>query len=91
MNILIVDDDIEDSQILFEVVKEVLPRADCRMVQSAKSALEAVQSFTPNVVFVDAIMYPTGGKQVLLDLRRGCEGFPHSFRGSIESDTCGGC
>ena len=65
LNVLIVDDDPEDASLLSEAVKEVVPKADCRIVQTAHTARTSVQEFTPHFVFLDAIMYPTGGKEVL--------------------------
>jgi CheY-like chemotaxis protein len=65
LNVLIVDDDPEDATFLSDAVKELVPTADCRIAQTAQTARTSVEAFTPHFVFLDAIMYPVGGKEVL--------------------------
>ncbi|HEY0652707.1 MAG TPA: response regulator [Chryseosolibacter sp.] len=68
MKILIVDDDREDADVLYEAVKGVAPMSDCRIVHSALDAQTTVEHFIPHFVFLDAIMYPVDGKETLRHL-----------------------
>ncbi|HEY0741351.1 MAG TPA: response regulator [Chryseosolibacter sp.] len=68
MKILIVDDDHEDAEILCEAIKEVIPTADCKVANSARIAQQLAGQFIPQFIFLDAIMYPVAGKDILRDL-----------------------
>lgn len=65
MKVLIVDDDRDDAGLLCEAVKQIVPMCDCRVVHSGVAAGSMFENFIPDIVFLDAIMYPTGGKDVL--------------------------
>ncbi len=63
--ILIVDDDREDAELLNDAVMEILPTAESRIAQSASAAFMIVDDFHPHIVFLDSVMYPVGGKELL--------------------------
>lgn len=65
MKILVVDDDREDAELLCEAVKEISPVSECHTAHSAEEALALVERFIPQFVFIDAVMYPIDGKEVL--------------------------
>lgn len=70
MNILIVDDDADDAFLFSEAVKEIAPDIICHAADScqlAKLFLEE-NDITPEFIFLDAYMYPLGGKDCLIQL-----------------------
>ena len=68
MKILIVEDDHEDAEILCEAIKEVIPTADCKVADTAMIAQQLAGQFIPQFIFLDAIMYPVAGKEILREL-----------------------
>ena len=70
MNILIIDDDDEDTHLFCEAVSEVFPKADCKIVNACAKVSETLQQFTPDVIFMDGLMYPVGGKECLQILNK---------------------
>ena len=73
MKILIVDDDQDDADLLFEAVRESVPMSDCRVALSGLAASSMFENFIPDIVFLDAIMYPTNGKDILSSYARRSE------------------
>jgi DNA-binding response OmpR family regulator len=70
-NIMIIDDDEEDAMILYDVIQEIAPGSKCSIsnsYQSAKAILD--EEVAPDFIFLDALMYPIGGKETLVLLGR---------------------
>lgn len=71
MNILMIDDDPEDSLLFCDAIKEVAPDYHCQVADScqlAKSMLE--ENEAPDIIFLDAFMYPMGGKECLIQISK---------------------
>jgi CheY-like chemotaxis protein len=69
MTVMIIDDDAEDAQLLLEVIKEIGPEITCIIshnYQNSKQVLE--EEHAPDFIFLDAMMYPIGGKETLMRL-----------------------
>jgi CheY-like chemotaxis protein len=69
--IMIIDDDEEDAMILHDVIQEIAPGSKCTIsnsYQSAKAVLD--EEAAPDYIFLDALMYPIGGKETLVLLGR---------------------
>lgn len=65
-SIMIIDDDEEDAMILYDVIQEIAPGSKCSIshsYESAKAFLE--EEAAPDYIFLDALMYPIGGKETL--------------------------
>ena len=65
MKILIIDDDREDADLLHEAVMEYAPLTECLIADSAVSARNIFKEFTPSIVFLDLVMYPVNGTEIL--------------------------
>jgi DNA-binding NtrC family response regulator len=64
--ILIIDDDQEDAVLLVEAIAEVSPGCRCHVSNSFESAKELLEeNSAPDYIFLDALMYPVGGKETL--------------------------
>jgi CheY-like chemotaxis protein len=66
-NIMIIDDDAEDAMLLLEVIQKISPESKCSVshsYQSAKNLLD--EEAAPDYIFLDALMYPIGGKETLM-------------------------
>lgn len=72
MNVLIIDDDGDDSAIFCDALKEVAPNVKCFISSSADTALAYLQGDIelPAYIFLDVNMYPIGGKECLIQLRQ---------------------
>src|SRR5688500_560159 len=72
MNILIIDDDTEDTEIFCHALKEVAPDINCRIVNNPKTALAYLTNNTnpPQYIFLDANMIFMDGKECLKELRK---------------------
>jgi response regulator of citrate/malate metabolism len=71
MNVLIIDDDQEDALIFCEVMESVAPRLKCLAFHSYKDVQEVLQeNDAPQFIFLDAYMYPLGGKECLVMLSK---------------------
>src|SRR5688572_26701705 len=67
MKVLIIDDDREDAQLLFEVIKELGLGSTCIMSHDYQSAKQVIdQEDDLDFIFLDAMMYPLGGKETLI-------------------------
>jgi CheY-like chemotaxis protein len=66
MTVMIIDDDEEDAQLLLDAIKDIAPHVTCVVshnYQNSKSILE--DELAPDFIFLDAMMYPIGGKETL--------------------------
>jgi len=52
-NILLIDDDIDELKIFTDAIKEVAGDFKCVFVNDTQKALEMLQSFIPDYIFVD--------------------------------------
>jgi CheY-like chemotaxis protein len=69
MTVMIIDDDEEDAQLLLEVIREISPDINCIIshnFQNSKQVLD--DEHAPDIIFLDAMMYPIGGKETLIRL-----------------------
>jgi CheY-like chemotaxis protein len=69
MTVMIIDDDEEDAQLLLEVIREISPDINCIIshnFQNSKQVLDDERA--PDIIFLDAMMYPIGGKETLIRL-----------------------
>jgi response regulator of citrate/malate metabolism len=69
---MIVDDDPEDAFLFCEVLKNIAPDVHCIVAHNCETAKMMVNeaSEAPAIIFLDAYMYPTGGKECLLFLNQ---------------------
>ena len=68
---MVIDDDEEDALIFCEVIKELVPNITCIVVHSAEQAqITVAEETAPDFIFLDALMYPMGGKECLAMLNR---------------------
>jgi CheY-like chemotaxis protein len=70
MHILMIDDDPEDSMLFCDAIKDIAPEHICHVANScqlAKSLLEE-NEVAPDIIFLDAFMYPMGGKECLIQI-----------------------
>jgi DNA-binding response OmpR family regulator len=66
MTVMIIDDDEEDAQLLFDAIKDIAPDITCIVshnYQNSKILLD--EELAPDFIFLDAMMYPIGGKETL--------------------------
>ncbi|HYC87560.1 MAG TPA: response regulator [Chryseosolibacter sp.] len=69
MTILIIDDDAEDAMLLYQVIVEIAPNVRCIISNSYQAAKEFLDDETaPDFIFLNAMMYPIGGKEALIRL-----------------------
>ena len=70
MTIMIIDDDEDDSLIFREALQEIDPGIICLVAHTCDAATEMIQENQepPAIIFLDAYMYPMGGKECLLTL-----------------------
>lgn len=66
MNVLIIDDDPEDTALFCEALHELLPEAIFQAINSCKNLSENVQAFNPDIIFLDGHLNPMCGKECLL-------------------------
>jgi DNA-binding response OmpR family regulator len=67
MKVLIIDDDQEDAMFLSDVIKELSPETICfksHDFQSARLVIDEEDEL--DFIFLDAMMYPIGGKETLM-------------------------
>jgi CheY-like chemotaxis protein len=65
MNVLIIDDDSEDTLLFCEALNELFPKAKCTSIHACKDILQAVVAITPDIIFLDGHMHPTSGSECL--------------------------
>jgi PleD family two-component response regulator len=72
MNILIVDDDPEDTMIFCEAVKAVDPDITCLVKHKCKDIVHTLQNLTVPLqyIFIDAYMNPIDGKECLKEIKK---------------------
>lgn len=70
IRILIIDDEIKARNILHHYLVEHIPHAlDIRQAESVTSALSALESFTPDIVFLDVEMPVKSGFDFLMEVK----------------------
>jgi CheY-like chemotaxis protein len=76
MNILIIDDDLEDTSILCEVLKELMPAINCVITHncSKMETIFADPHQLPKLIFIDGHMYPVDGKECLIKIKKLIQG-----------------
>jgi DNA-binding response OmpR family regulator len=72
MNVLIIDDDAEDTEIFCHALREVAPHINCLVVNNPRTGLSYLSGNTepPHYIFLDANMYLIDGKECLKELRK---------------------
>jgi DNA-binding NarL/FixJ family response regulator len=71
MNILLIDDDVEDTDLFCKAMSELFPEAMCIAVNVCpKDIADTVISAQPDIIFMDGHMYPTNGKECLSQLNQ---------------------
>jgi DNA-binding response OmpR family regulator len=69
MKVMIIDDDAEDAMLLYEVIHGIAPEINCIISHSYISAKGILDDeAAPDYIFLDALMYPIGGKETLVRL-----------------------
>lgn len=69
MKVMIIDDDPDDAMLLYEVIQAVGPEIKCIIVHNYNAAKKALEeNEAPDFIFLDALMYPVGGKETLIFL-----------------------
>jgi PleD family two-component response regulator len=70
MNVLIIDNDADDTFIFCEILKDIYPSANCVVASDCVSTLATVEKMeVPVFIFLDAHMPPDGGLQCLWELK----------------------
>jgi DNA-binding response OmpR family regulator len=72
INILIIDDDNDDSDFLRDAIQQISPRTNCTMVSSSDEALKGLQTKQiprPDLIFLDLNMPRINGMQCLRELK----------------------
>jgi DNA-binding NarL/FixJ family response regulator len=71
MEILIIDDDPEDTSFFCEVLNEVMPEANCTVENKCSdiAATLAKLQHPPELIFIDGLMFPISGKECLIQVR----------------------
>jgi response regulator of citrate/malate metabolism len=71
MNIMVIDDDPEDALIFCEVLGSIAPHLKCIVSNSWQTAKEILDELDPpQYIFLDAYMYPAGGKECMALLNK---------------------
>lgn len=65
MNVLVIDDDADDTELFCEALNELFPEVNCRSVNSCERINETLHDISPDIIFMDGHMYPIGGKECL--------------------------
>src|SRR5688572_16009227 len=68
MNVLIIDDDIDDTELFCKALSELFPSAKCVAVNSCQQINAIVREANPDIIFMDGHMFPTSGKECLKQL-----------------------
>jgi DNA-binding response OmpR family regulator len=72
INILIIDDDNDDSDLLRDAIQQISSETSCTMVSSSDDALKGVQTKgipRPDLIFLDLNMPRVNGMQCLKELK----------------------
>jgi response regulator of citrate/malate metabolism len=72
MNILIIDDDPEDTMIFCEAAREVDPGITCLVQHKCENIAYTLKNITVPLqyIFLDAYMSPTSGKECLKEIKK---------------------
>jgi CheY-like chemotaxis protein len=72
MNILIIDDDAEDTEIFCHALKEVAPEISCMVMNDPKTGIGYLRDnrHPPHAIFLDANMTMINGRECLIALRQ---------------------
>jgi DNA-binding response OmpR family regulator len=73
INILIIDDDNEDSDFLREAIQQVSPKTNCTIVRNAAEAIKDLYTkkfARPGLIFLDICMPRVNGMEYLKELKR---------------------
>jgi len=67
---MIVDDDPDDAFVFREVLSSIAPQIHCLVANNFETARTMIEEAdeAPAIIFLDAYMYPVGGKECLLKL-----------------------
>ena len=71
MNVLIIDDDAEDTELFCLALKEAAPDINCLVMHNPKTGLSSLENGQeiPQYIFLDGHMHLVDGKDCLLKLR----------------------
>jgi len=71
MNILIIDDDVDDTTFFCEIVSETLPMARCIVENDCKDFLSTMTRYPylPELIFIDGFMRPLAMPECLTDIK----------------------
>lgn len=72
MNVMIIDDDVEDTEMFLLALNEVAPHIVCQPIHNPKNALIQIKEneLSPDIIFLDANMFLIDGKECLRELRK---------------------
>ncbi len=70
MNVLIIDDDADDTELFCKALSELFPSATCFAVNSCQQIHDTVRAAQPDIIFMDGHMFPTNGKECLNQLNQ---------------------
>ena len=70
MNILLIDDDVEDTGLFCKAMRELFPEATCIAVNNFSNISDTVTAAPPDIIFMDGHMYPVSGKECLAQLNQ---------------------
>lgn len=71
MQVLIIDDDLEDTELFCCALKEIAPHANCQITNSPEKGLTFLinNDFTPDIILLDSKMPLMEGKDCLIRLK----------------------
>jgi DNA-binding response OmpR family regulator len=71
MEILIIDDDTDDCAIISDMLKTILPKVSCIVIESGEAAIKYLRQpvSIPNYIFLDITMSGMDGKETLLKIK----------------------
>lgn len=70
MKILLIDDDVEDTDLFCKATSELFPEATCIAVNNCTSIADTVTAVQPDIIFLDGHMNPISGKECLARLNQ---------------------
>src|SRR5688572_468976 len=65
MNVLIIDDDTEDTSLFCDAFNELFPEAHCTGIGSCENIQDTLNEVQPDIIFMDGHMIPLSGKECL--------------------------
>jgi PleD family two-component response regulator len=91
MNVLIIDDDGDDRDLFCEVLREVIPTANCLVAESGEQAIKFLRdtSAIPDYIFLDVYMHGMDGKECLLKIKsiKRCHKIPVIMYSSLDDQN----